>query len=297
MSHLEAVAQRVLTPFILGQPGVVEIRDQGAIAAWVQKTAMTAMLVSSEEERDKGYGLPKSDYRELYALRDEVRPLPASQFWIGRYEGGRVASVWVTPLTVCIDDLGELDGPQGYSMTIVLEQLVIHGVRFTTPSLEIKVSTRLVMPQLWPSTGPVAWPGGTPLDDTAFLGFAGGKGFRSTEQHIGLRPWRPATELPANRAVDGMIELPTACGRHVVYYPAALYHEAMRGRYYAFETACECPTAYLIHTEPDGAHCKASGAAERISELYEALPGEEHLIQGERGALVCKLLATSNTAK
>lgn len=92
MSRLEVIAQRVLAPFILGEPGEIEVADVGAVAAWIQKTALTAMLVSSEEERAGGYGLPASEYRELYALRNEVQPHPASQFWIGRYEGVRCGS-------------------------------------------------------------------------------------------------------------------------------------------------------------------------------------------------------------
>jgi len=47
--------------------------------------------------------------------------------------------------------------------------------------------------------------------------------------------------------VGGTIELPAICGKHVVYYPAALVGEAMRGRFYAFGTAYECPMTYLIH--------------------------------------------------
>ena len=135
-----------------------------------------------------------------------MRPLPASQFWVGRYEGSRGWSVRVTPLAVHVDSLPEPDRPQGYTMTIVLGQLVLHGVRFTTPSLPVEVSTGLGLPQLWPPAEPVTWPAGQPLDDGAFLGFAGGKDFHSNEQHIKLRPWKPATELTASQAVDGMVE-------------------------------------------------------------------------------------------
>ncbi|BBJ39967.1 hypothetical protein SSPO_026850 [Streptomyces antimycoticus] len=288
MSRLEVVAQRVLTPLILGQSGRIEATDQGAIAGWVQKTALTAMLVSSEADRGRGYGLPASEYHELYALRDELRPLPASQFWAGRYEGVRGWSIRVTPLAVSVDGLPEPDRPQAYAMTILLGQLVLQGVRFTTPSLQVRVSMRL--PQLWPPAGPVTWPSGQPLEDDAFLDFAGGKGFRSVEQHIQVQPWQPATELEPSRAVGGMVELPTICGKHVVYYPAALVDEAMHGRFYAFGTACECPMAYLIHTEPDGAHCRAADTAEVISGLYEKLPGEEYEIEDDDGSFWCKRL-------
>ena len=297
MSRLEAVARRVLTPFILGEPGEIVATDVGAVAAWVQKTALTAMLVSSEEQRNAGYGIPASEYRGLWTLRDEALPLPASRFWIGRYVGeSRLASTWVTPLAVRVDGLPEPGRPQGYAMTTALGQLLLHGVRFTTRSLQVEVITRQELPQLWPTAGPVAWPSGVSMDDAAFLGVAGGKGLRSTEQHIQVGPWKPATELPESRAVDGLVELPTACGKHVVYYPAGLVDDAMHDRFYAFGTACECGTAYLIHTEPDGAHCKAADTAEAISELYERLEGEEIVIQDEYGVFPCKRLVTSGPA-
>ncbi|MCK9905171.1 hypothetical protein MXD63_34905 [Frankia sp. Cpl3] len=291
MSRLEVAAQRALTPFVLGGPGEIAATDTGAVAAWVQKTALTAMLVSSEEQRRGGYGLPASEFRGLWDLRDAAMPLPASLFWIGRYTGrNRLASTWVAPLAVTADGLPQADRPQGYAMTVLVGQLVLHGVRFTTPSLQLGVTTRQELPQLWPAAGPVAWTGGAPVDDGTFLDFAGGKDLRSTEQYMQVGPWKLATELPASRSVKGMVELPVSCGNHVVYYPAGLVDETRRGRFYAFETACECPTAYLIHTERDGARCKAIGTAEYISELYEGLPGEEHVIADEHGTFSCKRL-------
>lgn len=289
MSQLEVTAQRVLTPLILGEPGEIAATDAGAVAAWTQKTAITGMLVSSQEARDAGYGLPASEYRELWTLRDNVQPLPASRFWIGRYAGqSRLASTWVTPLVVTLTDLAEPDRPQGYAMTILLGQLILHGVRFTTPGLQIEVSTEQALPQLWPATGPVAWPGGAPVDDADFLGFAGGKNIRSAERHIEVRPWKSATELAASQLVGSMIELPTICGKHVVYYPAVLVEEAMGGRFYAFITSCECGTAYRIETEADGAHCKSAGDPAAITEQYEALPGDEYVIEDEGGSFWCK---------
>ncbi|WP_202511510.1 hypothetical protein [Streptomyces sp. SID3343] len=145
----------------------------------------------------------------------------------------------MTPLAVCIDALPEPDQPKGYAMTVVLGQLVLYGVRLTTPSLKVRVSIRLL--QFWPPEGPVTWPSGTPLHDDGFLDFAEGKDFRSTEQHIELQPWQPATELTPSLDAGGVVELPTICGKPVVYYPAALVGEAKHDRFYAFGAACECP--------------------------------------------------------
>jgi hypothetical protein len=292
MSRLELAAQRVLSPFILGMSGTIAPEDHGLVAAWVHKTALVAMLVSPEEERAAGYGVPAAEYRELHAMRDPAQPLPASQFWIGQYDGVREGSVRVTPLVVAIEGVPELDQPQGYVMTLVLGELVLHGVRFTTPSLQVEVTTRQELPQLWPPMGPVAWPDGAVVDDATFLSFTAGKELRSLEHHIGLRPWKLATDLEDSRAVDGMVELPTICGQHVVYYPADLVEEAMRGRFYAFTIGCECPAAYLVHTEANGAHCKAADTVETISAMYESLPGEEYVVEDEHGVFTCKRLET-----
>ena len=66
--------------------------------------------------------------------------------------------------------------------------------------------------------------------------------------------------------------------------------EAMRGRFYAFITSCECGTAYRIETEADGAHCKAAGDPAAISEQYEALLGQEYVINDKAGSFWCKPL-------
>ena len=152
MSNLEAAAQRVLTPLILDEPGTIAVEDQATIATWVQKTALTAMLLSSKEQRENGYGLSPSEYRELYARRELLQPLGFSQFWVGRFEGVRgFSAVRVTPLTVRIPGFPEPPLPQGYAMTVVLGALLLHGVRFTTPGLQADTATDLGMPQLWPS--------------------------------------------------------------------------------------------------------------------------------------------------
>lgn len=138
MSRLEVVAQRTLTPFILGTAGTLNPNDHGSVAAWAHKTALISMLVSSEQERAVGYGLPDSEYHALYAVRDSNTPL-AGQFWIGRYGGSRFASVHVTPVAIRFDGPAEPELPQGYVMTIVVGQLLIQGIRFTTPTLAVPV--------------------------------------------------------------------------------------------------------------------------------------------------------------
>ena len=290
MSALEAVAKRVLTPFILGGPGVIESADRGALAAWLQKTTLVAMLMSPEEDRVRGYGLPSSEYHELYERRGTQEPLPATQVWIGRYEGrGRTGSTWVVPQVVAIDGLPELNTPQAYAMTVVLGQLILHGVRFTSTALRVDLATERGLPCLWPGDGPVAWPEGQPVLEADFLQFSAGKELRSLETHVGISPWKAATDL-MSRSVGSMVELPTICGKHVAYYPEALVDEARCGRFYAFPTACECGTGYLIETQTDGAHCKKAGPPDAIEELYASLPGDEHFFEDENGRFAYKVI-------
>lgn len=117
------------------------------------------MLVSSDAQRRDGYGLPTSEYRDLWKTRSAAQPLAASQFWIGRYTGHRrIAAAWATPVTVSTAGLPEPNLPQGYAITIVLGQLVLHGLRYTTPSLQVEVTTGQELPVLWPECGHLKWP-------------------------------------------------------------------------------------------------------------------------------------------
>jgi hypothetical protein len=259
MSRLENTASRVLTRFILGVAGAVEGHDLGAVAAWVQKTCLTAMYVSTAEDRAEGYGLPAAEYSEMYAGRETQAPLPRSQFWMGRFSGEMTWSVRPSPLVVAVDGLPEPEFPHGYLMTIVLGQLLLQGVRMTAPGLEVTAGTRQGMPRIWPGIGR-------------------------------LRPWKPATELPASELAGGLVALPTLCGKHVAYYPSVLIGEAMTGRFYAFVVSCDCGIAYLIHTEADGAHSKAAGDPAGIAERYDHLPGHEGTFTNGSVAFKCKPL-------
>lgn len=298
MSDLEQVAQRVLGPLIIGEPNDLAPEDHGPVAQWAQKTALIAMLVSSEAERAAGYGLSESEYKALYELRDDARPLPASTLWVGKYTGQtRQAVVWVTPLVIELEGLPEPTYPHGYVLTIALGQLVIHGVRFTTPGMDLEMVTRQDMSQIWPPQQPAEWPRGFPVDDEGFLDFVAGKDIQVSHSHVRLAPWKPAANLPPSELRGSIVELPALCGRHVLLYPRALLDEAIRGRFHAFLAACECETAYLIHTEADGAHCRAAGSEEGVAARYDALPGDELIFEDANGAFVCKRLTTQAGAR
>ena len=290
MSQLEETARRVLTPFILGEPGLLAREHQPAIAAWTQKTALVAMLLSSDTDRAQGYGLPSSEYTALFERRASREPLSASQFWIGQYTGAREWSVRGVPITVTAKGLASPDGPQGYVMTVILGKLVLQGIRFTSPLLATPMSSSRDLAQIWPVERSVDWPAGADLGDDAFHQFTRGEELGPQEAFMSLSPWKAATELAASRMVGTLVELPTACGKHVVYYPAALAEEAQHGRFYAFITSCECDMAYLICAEPDGAHMKMAGAAEGVTDAYESLAGIEREVVDANGQFTCKEL-------
>lgn len=178
----------------------------------MEKTCLTAMYVSTSDDRAAGYGLPSSEYCELYEFRDEQAPLPRSQFWIGRFGGSMAWSVRATPLVVLVDGLPEPEYPQGYAMTVVLGQLLLHGVRMTTPGLELKAGTVQEMPRSWPGADAARWPAGGTVSDDNYEAFALGRDLKVEE----ARPWRLAVELPASLPAGDMVELPTACGKHVL---------------------------------------------------------------------------------
>lgn len=290
MGDVEATAQQVLTPFILGEPGTLPLDRQGAVAMWAQKTALTAMLLSREADRDDGYGLPASEYRALYEERGTAQPLPASSLWIGRYVGTRQSLTWVTPFVVQLNGLPEPTLPHGYIETIAVGALVVQGVRFTSPAMDLELMTRQGMPRLWPPNAPIGWPAGSDISDDDLLGFVAGKDLVVLNDGVRIVPWGPAANLPESVEVGDTIRLPALCGKHAVYYPRTLALEGLRGRSHAFMTTCACGEAYLVHTERDGAHVRMSGPAEAIAKAYEDLPGEEFIIEGAAGEFICKRL-------
>ena len=140
MSRLEGVAQRVLTPLVLGEPGHIERSDQGAITGWMQKTALMAMYLSSAEERAAGHGLPSSEYKLLYENRERREPSRDSKFWVASYAGALgQGAVWVTPVAVNVEGLPEPELAHGYSMTVAVGALILHGVRFTDLPFDVEV--------------------------------------------------------------------------------------------------------------------------------------------------------------
>jgi hypothetical protein len=165
LSALENLARPVLTPLIRGESRHLSHDDQAIVAAWTCKTALISLLITSPEARG-GDGVPPSEYTALYEQQDHVEPLPVSQYWIGSYRGDRASSIWVTPFVVQVigpDSLPE--NPSGYAMTLVLGELLVQGVRFTQPALQVELKTEPGLLDIWPLTAAFSWPTVGAADD------------------------------------------------------------------------------------------------------------------------------------
>lgn len=287
LSQMEGLAKPVIAPLIRGEPRRLPYDDQALIAAWTCKTALVSLLISSDEARLSGYGVPASEYAALYAERDRIEPLPYSQYWIGAYNGaGRGASIWVTPFVIeVIDASSPPDIPSGYAMTLALGKLLVQGVRFTAQALQVELTTEWGFLTIWPPQDTFPWPARGSADDETLDRMNQAKTFVVQTEGVRLSPFKPATELGPNIYEDGnLMRLPLYCGKHEAFYPAALAGETLRtGKQYVFLTGCECPMGYIVRTEADGAHMKKWGEPAAIEAAYEEWPGEEFVIEDDDG--------------
>jgi hypothetical protein len=290
LSALEGAAKPILTPLIRGESRRLPNDDQALIVTWTCKTALVSLLLSSDEARLGGYGVPPSEYTALHEQRDRMKPLPFSQYWIGSYAGNRGASIWVTPFVIEVIDAGSPpDLPSGYAITLALGRLLVQAVRFTEPALQVELTTDRGLLDIWPTTDTFPWPTADVADDPALDRMNRAQTFRSQTEGVQLSPFKPATELPPSTLEGALIRLPLYCGKHAAFYPAQLARKTrMTGKRNIFLTSCECPLGYIIRTEADGAHMKRWGDPAAIEAAYEEWPGEELVIEDERGVFFFK---------
>lgn len=245
----------------------------------------------SDEGRASGYGVPPSEYAALYARRDRLEPLPLSHYWIGSYTGDRrMSSIWVTPFVIeVIGASSPPDLPCGYVMTLALGRLLVQGVRFTEPVLQLELVTEWGFLDIWPPSDTFPWPARGFADDQTLDRMNKAQTFVVQTEGVQLSPFKPATELAASVLEGTLMRLPLACGKHEAFYPAELAVETLRTvRHYTFLTSCECPFGYIIRTEADGAHMKRWGEPAAIEAAYEEWPGEEFAIEDDYGVFFFK---------
>lgn len=292
LSELEGAPKPIIAPLIRGEARRLPYEDQALIAAWTCKTALVSLLMSSDEARAGGYGVPPTEYAALYAQRNRMEPLPFSQYWIGSFTGDRrTSSIWITPFVIeVVGTDSPPDIPSGYVMTLVLGALLVQGVRFTAPALQVELTTEWGFLEIWPPQDTFPWPASGFADDETLDRMNHAKTFVVQAECVRLSRFKPATELPRSTVEDGdLIRLPLYCGKHEAFYPAALAGKTLHtGRHYVFLTGCECPLGYIIRTEADGAHMKRYGEPAAIEQAYEAWPGEESAIEDDYGVFFFK---------
>jgi hypothetical protein len=292
LSQLEGVAKPIIAPLILGEGRRLPYEDQAVIAAWTCKTGLVSLLISSDEARASGYGVPPTEYTALYAQRDRMAPLPFSQYWIGAYTGDRrTSSIWVTPFVIeVIGASSPPDIPSGYAITLTLGKLVVQGVRFTDPALQAELTTtEWGFLDIWPPTDTFPWPAAGVADDDTLDRMNEAKTFKVLTKGVQLFPFKPATELEPSTLEGNLIRLPLLCGKHEAFYPAALAGETLRtGTHFWFLSGCPCPMGYILRTETDGTHVKKAGEPTAIEAMYEELPGDEFLVEDEYGTFFFK---------
>jgi len=289
LSSLERSARPVLTPLIRGDPHRLPAGAQALIAKWTCKTTLVSLLVTSAQDRG-GDGVPPTEYTTLYEQRECMEPLPFSQYWIGSHHGDRASSIWVTPFVVeVIGADTSRDIPSGYAMTLALGNLLVQGVRFTDPALQVELATRGGFLGIWPSADTFPWPTAGVADDATLDQMNRAKTLVSQTKGVRVSLFKPATELPASTVEGDLIRLPLYCGKHEAFYPAALARETLRtGNNHVFLTGCPCPLGYIIRTEADGAHMKRWGEPEAIEAAYDEWPGEEFIVEDQYGPIFFK---------
>jgi hypothetical protein len=292
MSALEGNAKPILTSLILGEARDLSAEDQRLIAAWAFKTALVSMLSSSDGDRACSYGVPPEEYTALYATRDHPEPLPHSQFWIGCYVGERPpGTIRVVPLVIKVYDIPESDMPAAYVVTVAIGKLLVQGARFTTPSLYVDLATTPELPMIWPTQPMAVWPPNPDVDDESFEAMLQGKALSTLYPGVCLVPFKSATELGPSDIEGSMLKQPVPCGKHYIYFPVILAHEAMlHDNRYAFVTKCDCSIAYLVVLEADGAHFRNDGTIEHMAEVVEELEGDEYEFEDENGYFFYKKL-------
>lgn len=287
LSKLENATKPVIAPLLHGESRRLPVEDQALLAAWTCKTALVSLLVSSNPAAP---GAPDDEYSALYRQKDRMEPLPFSRYWIGSYDGTRAASIWVTPFVVDVVGADSPPGsPSGYAITLTLGRLLVQGVRFTQPMLEVDLVTDPRLLEIWPPADTLPWPATGRVDDTVLDQMNTARTLTCLTKGLRLSPFGPATDLPASALEGRLVRLPLYCGKHDAFYPAQLAQETVRtGTRLAFLTSCECPMAYIIRTELDGAHIKQCGEPEAIEAAYEGWPGQEFRLEDSHGTFFFK---------
>src|SRR5674536_95529 len=70
-------------------------------------------------------------------------------------------------MIVTADPPAEPAHPHAYAFSVLVGQALLQGIRFTTPSLALDLTTEQGLTQIWPTRGDLEWPAGEPIPDLA----------------------------------------------------------------------------------------------------------------------------------
>lgn len=298
ISALDAAAKTAFADPVRGRPTTIDAGLCGPLAAWLQKICLVNMLTTQDATTVRETELG-AEMRALFAARARAAPLPETTTWIGRHTGERLWSICLTPMVAGVVGLPPGETPNAYVMTVVIGELLLHGVRFTTPLLSFGVATGHDLEQLWPGSRPVAWPCGAPAGDATVAPLQMGRFLRPTDARFTLEPWKPATDGP-DQEIDGQwMRLATPCGEHYARYPLPLARDGQAGSATAFVLSCACPRRYLVLPHRTGVRftCESRGDEASNGDLvraeYARLRGVEELLGGAFGGFMFKRLESS----
>jgi hypothetical protein len=295
LSDLDAAAKTALTQPILGRATTIEPALCGLVAAWFQKVCLVNMLSTPDGKMVRSTQLG-DEMRAMYARRDRSSPLDATTVWIGRSVAKeRLATVCLTPMVVGVEGIRSSDLPSAYAMTLTIGELLLHGVRFTSPLLEFDLEVQHGLAGLWPADAPIGWPAGVPVDDARRVIMEMGRFLRPTDSRFTIERWKPATDLPDQELDGDWIRSAAPCGEHFVRFPLPLALAGRDGMPTAFLVSCEC-SRYFVVTHRTGIRFKCGAPLDRpdgtdaVSREYANVESVEQFLEGPLGIFPFKEL-------
>lgn len=158
MSDLEAQAQPILTPMVLGEARVLNATDQHLLATWATKTALTMQGANIGGERM----LSSEQYRWFGEHR---APLPSSHVWLCHWRARPEQPLVIHQWGMTVQKLGEPEPKEGDALNGFGIVFTIGYVAFWLAGYELPGAPRTRASSddthllIWPALGPtVRWP-------------------------------------------------------------------------------------------------------------------------------------------
>lgn len=151
MAQLEAAAQKILEPMILGQGRDLSSDDQRVLALWAIKTVLAFQTM---EEPMTTFARPE-DYRELY---EQQAPIDRAQVWIAA--DPRDESCWYRAHNASLPG-STAPGVDGFGATLLVGCVVFYILIGHERSFDLRLrgDAARAMRNIWPGRGHgMRWP-------------------------------------------------------------------------------------------------------------------------------------------